>query len=124
MVDALRHVHGLVVPGGCVIVLHPIAEGVIEVDGEAFAVVPEPEWMERELAGAERGLAEVVRGGLLELEVETEFDLYYDFDAPEDLIDLRQELLEPHPELEARIRALPSPPRLRHRLVLRRLRRR
>jgi hypothetical protein len=121
-VHALRHVHGLVAPGGTLLDIHPVTEEHIEAAGKLVGVIPEPDWLTGDLPNSERALHEAITDGLYELEAETAYDVLQHFDHPDELIEAKSDLLEPHQALVEAVRRAPAPLRTRMRVVFRRLR--
>jgi hypothetical protein len=121
-VHALRHVHGLVVPGGTLVDMHPVTEEHVAGPGGPIGVICEPEWLTVELPNAEAALRSVVAEGLFELEAETEYDVLHHFVDADDLLGSRQELLEDQKALVGAIRAAGTPLVTRMHVVFRRLR--
>ena len=119
---ALRHVHGLLVPGGTLVDIHPVTEEQVESGAGIVGVIREPEWLTGDLPNSEAALRHAMGEGLYELEAETDYDVLHHFDEPHELIDLRRDLLEAQDELAAAIRSAPSPLVTRMRVVFRRLR--
>ena len=60
---ALRHVHGLVVPDGALVDVHPVTEERVETQTGVIGVIEEPEWTTVELPNAEAALRQTVREG-------------------------------------------------------------
>jgi hypothetical protein len=121
-VNALRHVHQLLVPDGTLLDLHPVTEQQVEADGSVVGVIREPEFVTRHLPNAEAGLEQVVGEGLYVLETEVDFDVRQHFDTTEELVEKVTDLLADQPELARRIRGTSPPFVLREHVVLRRLR--
>jgi hypothetical protein len=121
-VHALRHVHGLLVPGGTLIDIHPLTEDHVEAGNGPVGIVREPEWLDVDLPNSEAALRQTIAEGLFELEVETEYDVLEHFDRADELIEAKQHVIEEQHELIAAIRAAPLPLRTRMRVVFRRLR--
>jgi hypothetical protein len=121
-VHALRHVHGLLVPEGTLLDVHPVGEERVEAGGEPLGVIAEPEWLDVDLPNSESALREVIAEGLYEREAETEYDVLQHFDDPGELIEAKSELLEAQQPLLEAIRAAPRPLVTRMRVVFRRLR--
>lgn len=119
---ALRHVHGLVVPGGTLVDVHPVTEEHVGAAVGEIGVIREPEWVTVELPNAEAALRQTVAEGLYEFESETEYDVLQHFDEPDELIEAKSDLLEEQKTLVAAIRAAPPPLVTRMRVVFRRLR--
>jgi hypothetical protein len=120
-VHALRHVHGLVVPGGTLVDIHPVREEQVEADGNLVGVIREPEWLTVDLPNSEAALQQTIAEGLYVLGAQTEYDVLQHFDDPDELIDAKQDLLETQHELVEAIRAAPVPLVTRMRVVFRRL---
>jgi hypothetical protein len=121
-VNALRHVHSLLVPSGTLVDVHPVTEEQVETRSAVVGVIREPEWIEVELPNAEAALREMVAEGLYELEAESEYDVLQHFDEAIDLIDAKADLLEGQDELVAAIESAEPPLFTRMHVVLRRLR--
>jgi hypothetical protein len=121
-VHALRHVHGLVVPNGALVDVHPVSEERVASQAGAIGVIEEPEWMNVELPNAEAALRQTVREGLYALEEEREYDVLTHFDSSAELIEQKRDLLESQPALTARIEAATPPFVTSMHVVLRRLR--
>jgi hypothetical protein len=121
-VHALRHVHGLLVPGGTLVDLLPLNEERVEAAGGALGVIEEREWLRVDLPNAEARLRDVIRDGLFALEAEEEFELLQHFDTADELVEAKSDLLEEQPVLVREIRAATPPFFTREDFVLRRLR--
>jgi hypothetical protein len=121
-VHALRHVHGLLVPGGRLVDVHPVTEEVVEAGGEDVGVIREPEWFTVDLPNSESALRQTIAEGLYELEAETEYDVWQHFDDADELIDAKSDLLEAQQTLVDSIRRAPPPLTTRMHVVFRRLR--
>jgi len=121
-VNALRHVHQLLVPDGTLLDLHPVTEQQVEAEGRVVGVIEEPEWVDRHLPNAEAGLQQVIGEGLYDLETEVDFDVLQHFDTTEELVEKAADLLADQPALARRIRRTSPPFVLREHVVLRRLR--
>jgi len=121
-VHALRHVHGLVVPDGTLVDVHPVTEERVETPKGEIGVIAEPEWLGVELPNAEAGLRQSVREGLYLLEAEREYDVLTYFESSAELIEEKRDLLEGQPTLTARIEAAAPPFVTSMHVVLRRLR--
>jgi hypothetical protein len=121
-VHALRHVHGLLVPGGILVDMHPVTEEQVGSGRTVVGVIPEPEWLHGDLPNSESALRRTVDEGLYALEAETDYDVLHHFDEPAELIELRQDLLEGQEALAAAIRSASPPLVTRMRVVFRRLR--
>lgn len=119
---ALRHVHKLVVPGGTLVDIHPVTEEQVESGETIVGVIPEPEWLNGDLPNSEAALRRTMDEGLYELEAETSYDVLYHFDEADDLIELREDLLESQAALTAAITSAPPPLVTRMQVVFRRLR--
>jgi hypothetical protein len=122
-VHALRHVHRLLVPGGTLVDIHPVAEEQVEAAGEPVGVIREPEWLTVDLPNSESALGQAIEEGLYEQEAETEYDVLQHFDDADELLDAKSDLLESQPALVGAIRAAPHPLLTRMPVVFRRLRR-
>jgi len=120
-VHALRHVHKLLVLGGTVVDLHPVAEEQVEAAGGRVGVIEEPDWISVDLPNAEARLEEAIQDGLYTLEAEVEFELLQHFDEVEELLAAKEDELAAQPALVRRIRAATPPLITRQRFVLRRL---
>jgi len=121
-VHALRHVHGLLVPGGMLLDIHPVTEERVEVAGQNVGVIREPEWLTVDLPNSEAALRQATAEGLYELQAETEYDVLQHFDHADELIEAKTDLLEGQQALVDRIRAAPPPLTTRMHVVFRRLR--
>jgi hypothetical protein len=121
-VHALRHVHGLVVPGGTLVDIHPVTEEHVAGAHGPVGVIREPEWVTVDLPNAEASLRSVIEEGLLELEVETDYDVLHHFADADELVEARRELLEEQHALVRAIRAAGTPLVTRMHVVFRRLR--
>jgi hypothetical protein len=121
-VHALRHVHGLVVPNGRLVDVHPVSEERVASSAGPIGVIEEPEWTNVELPNAEAALRQAVREGLYALEAEREYDVLTYFESSVELIDEKRDLLESQPALTARIEAATPPLVTSMHVVLRRLR--
>ena len=119
---ALRHVHQLLVPGGALLDLHPVAEEHVEAGGRTIGVIEEPQFVQRDLPNAEACLRDAIRDGLYVLEAETEFDFLEHFDDAAELIEKNEGDLASQRALVRRIRAATPPFVTRAHVVLRRLR--
>jgi hypothetical protein len=121
-VNALRHVHSLLVPGGTLVDAHPVTEDRVETDDGVVGTIREPDWVNVDLPNAEEGVRRVVADGLFALEAEMAYDVLQHFDDPEELIEKTGERLEGQDALVAAMRATQRPLRTRCRVVMRRLR--
>jgi hypothetical protein len=121
-VHALRNVHTLVVHGGTLIDLHPLTEEQIESAEGVIGTIEEPEWISETLPNAEASLREAIGARLYALEEEIEFDLRQHFDAVEDLLEAKRDLLDAQPRLVRRIHTAVPPLFTREHYVGRRLR--
>jgi hypothetical protein len=121
-VNALRHVHTLLAPGGTLVDVHPVSQEQVETDDGVVGTIEEPRWVEVDLPNAESGVRQVVDEGLYVLEAETEYDVLQHFDDAEELIDVKHDIIEGQDRLIAAIRAAQLPLRSRMRVVMRRLR--
>ena len=122
VVHALRHVHGLVVPNGVLVDVHPVTEERVGTRSGPIGVIEEPEWIDVELPNAEAALRRTQREGLFALEAEREYDVLTYFDSRAELIAEKRDLLESQPALTARIEAAAPPFVTSMHVVLRRLR--
>ena len=120
--NALRHVHTLLAPGGTLVDVHPVTQEQVETDDRVVGTIEEPSWVEVDLPNAESGVREVVDEGLYVVEAETEYDVLQHFDDAEELIDVKQDIIEGQDRLIAAIRSVQPPLRSRMRVVMRRLR--
>ena len=120
--NALRHVHTLLVPGGTLVDVHPVTEERVETHDGVVGVIAEPDWVDVDLPNSEAGLRMVVEEGLYELELETGYDVLQHFDTAQELIEAKEDLLEGQEALAAAIRSAPPPLVTRMRVVMRRLR--
>jgi hypothetical protein len=121
-VNALRHVHTLLAPGGTLVDVHPVSQEQVETDDGVVGTIEEPDWVEIDLPNAEAGVPQVVDEGLYVLEAETEYDVLQHFDDAEELIDVKHDIIEGQDQLIAAIRSAQLPLRSRMRVVMRRLR--
>jgi hypothetical protein len=121
-VNALRHVHTLLAPGGTLVDVHPVSQEQVETDDGVVGTIEEPSWVEVDLPNAESGVRQVVDEGLYVLEAETEYDVLQHFDDAEELIDVKHDIIGGQDRLIAAIRAAQLPLRSRMRVVMRRLR--
>jgi hypothetical protein len=121
-VHALRHVRGLVIPGGILVDIHPVTEERVEARNGPVGVIREPEWLNVELPNSEAALRQTIAEGLFELEVEKEYDVLEHFDHADELIEAKQDVIEEQLELIAAVHAAPPPLVTRMRVVFRRLR--
>ena len=121
--NALRHVHTLLAPGGTLVDVHPVTEEQVEASGGVVGVIEEQDWVAGDLPNAEEGVRRVVEEGLYELEAERDYDVLQHFDEAEELIEAKRDLLEGQDALVAAIRAAPTPLQSRMHVVMRRLRR-
>ena len=119
---ALRHVHGLLIPGGTLVDLHPLDEERLEAAGRPLGVIEETEWVSVDLPNSEVRLRDVLREGLYTLEAEAEFELLQHFDDADDLLEAKADLVEEQEALVRKIRAATPPFVTREDFVLRRLR--
>ena len=119
---ALCHVHGLVVPNGALVDVHPVTEERVETGAGVIGVIEEPEWTTVELPNAEAALRQSVREGLYALEAERDYDVLTYFDSSAELIEEKRDLLEGQAALTARIEAATPPFVTRMHVMLRRLR--
>lgn len=120
--NALRHVHTLLAPGGTLVDVHPVSQEQVETDDGVVGTIEEPSWVEVDLPNAESGVRQVIAEGLYVLEAETEYDVLQHFDDPEELIEVKHDIIEGQDRLIAAIRAAQLPLRSRMRVVMRRLR--
>jgi hypothetical protein len=120
-VNALRHVHTLLVPDGELVDVHPVSEEQVETDGAVLGTIEEPDWVTVDLPNAESGLRQVVDEGLYALEAETEYDVLEHFDDAEDLIEAKHDIIEGQDRLIGAIRSAQPPLRSRMHVVMRRL---
>jgi hypothetical protein len=120
-VHALRHVHGLLVPGGALVDLHPVNEERVEAAGRELGVIEEPEWLGVDLPNSEARVRDAIDDGLYDLEAELAFELLQHFDEAEELIEAKREPLDAEPEFVEHIRATAPPFITREDFVLRRL---
>jgi hypothetical protein len=121
-VNALRHVHRLVVPGGTLVDMHPVTEEQVETAQGVVGVIREPEWLDVELPNSEAGLRSTIDQGLFELEAEAQYDVLQHFDLPDELIEAKSDIVEGQVALVDAIRAAPPPLATRMHVVFRRLR--
>jgi hypothetical protein len=121
-VHALRHVHQLLVQGGTMVDLHPLAEERVEAGGRTIGLIQDPAWLSLDLPNAEACLADAISAGLYTPDAEIEFDLLQHFDKASDLLAAREEILAEQPDLVHRIRNVTPPLVTREHCVLRRLR--
>lgn len=76
MVDALRRVHGMLAPHGCVIDIHPTADrSIIEIAGRRIGFVDGGDAPARH-AAADAAVATAVADGLFAIERSEQFDFY------------------------------------------------
>ena len=120
--NALRHVHELLVPGGVLVDAHPVTQEHVETDDGAVGTIEEPDWLMVDLPNAESGMRKVVDEGLYALEAETDYDVLQHFDDAEELIEEKHDVIEGQAALVAAIRGAHPPLRTRTRIVMRRLR--
>jgi hypothetical protein len=118
----LRHVHTLLAQGGTLVDVHPVSLEQVETDDGVVGTIEEPSWVEVDLPNAELGVRQVIAEGLYVLEAETEYDVLQHFDDPEELIEVKRDIIEGQDRLIAAIRAAQLPLRSRMRVVMRRLR--
>jgi hypothetical protein len=121
-VNALRHVHALLAPGGTLVDVHPVTEEQVETNEGIVGTIEEPDWVEVDLPNAETGLRQVVEEGLYAFEAETRYDVLQHFDHAEELIEAKRDLLDGQDALVAAMRAAEPPLRTRTRVSMRRLR--
>lgn len=119
---ALRHVHGLLIPGGTLVDIHPVTEEHVDAGSCRIGVILEPDWRTIDLPNSEAALRDTMSDGLYELEDETEYDVLQHFDRPEELVEAKKDILEGQDALVAAIHAAPTPLATRMRVVFRRLR--
>ena len=119
---ALRHVHGLLAPGGTLVDVHPISEEQVETAEEVVGTIREPDWLHGDLPNSEAALRAVVADGLYEIQAETDYDVLQHFDVADELLDAKHDILEGQDALVRSIRKAPPPLHTRMRVVLRRLR--
>lgn len=120
---ALRHVHGVLVPGGTLVDLHPVVEEQLETSaGAVIGVIPEPAFVSTDLPNAEARLRDAIRDGLFAFETRVEFDVLQHFDRVKDLLEAKKPKLDGEAALLSRIRAAPFPLLAREHVVLQRLR--
>lgn len=87
MVDALRRVHRMLAPHGCVIDIHPTADrSVIEVAGRPLGAVDGGDAPARH-AAADGAAAAAVADGLFAIEHSEQFDFYTHAESIEELRD-------------------------------------
>ena len=120
--NALRHVHTLLAPGGTLVDVHPVSQEQVVTDDGVVGTIEEPSWVEVDLPNAELGVRQVIAERLYVLEAETEYDVLQHFDDPEELIEVKHDIIEGQDRLIAAIRAAQLPLRSRMRVVMRRLR--
>lgn len=120
--NALCHVHRLLVPDGTMLDLHPVTEQQVEAEERIVGVVREPEFVDRDLPNAEAGVEHVIAESLYALEAEVDFDVLQHFDTAQDLLEKEADHLATQQELARTIRRTPPPLYLREHVVLRRLR--
>ena len=120
--NALRHVHTLLAPGGTLVDVHPVSQEQVETDDGVVGTIEEPSWVEVDLPNAESGVRQVIAERLYVLEAETEYDVLQHFDDPEELIEVKHDIIEGQDRLIAAIRSAQLPLRSRKRVVMRRLR--
>ena len=120
--NALRHVHELLVPGGTMLDLHPLTEQQVEAGERIVGVIREPEFVDRDLPNAEAAVEQVIGEGLYEIETDIDFDVLQHFDTAQDLLDKEAHHLATQQELVEVIRITRPPLFLREHVVLRRLR--
>jgi hypothetical protein len=121
-VNALRHAHTLLIPGGTLVDAHPVTEERVESTTAVIGTIAEPEWLGVDLPNSEDGLRQVVREGLFTLEAEFTYDVVEHFDETTDLLELKNDVLEGQQELIAAIQAASPPLRAHFSVVARRLR--
>jgi hypothetical protein len=102
--------------------LHPVTEEQVESADGPVGVIAEPEFAEIDLPNAEARLREAVEAGLFAQEAETQFDFLKYYDAADELLEAKQDLLAGQETLVRRIGAARPPLALREHVVLRRLR--
>ena len=120
--NALRHVHSLLMVGSTLVDAHPVSEERVESREGVVGTISEPEWLGVDLPNAEDGLRQVVREGLFTLEAETAYDVMEHFDEARDLLEAKQDVLEGQHELIAAIRVASPPLRSHFRVTAQRLR--
>jgi hypothetical protein len=108
VVNALRHVHPLLVPGGTLLDLHPVTEMRIASGDTIIGTIPEPDFATT-LANVDGALERVVGDGLYTLEAASELDVLQHFETGADLLEHQAEELRGERALVERIRAA-SPP--------------
>lgn len=119
--NALRHVHTLLVPGGTLLDLHPVTEMQIAAQGAIVGVIPEPDFAST-LASVDAAVEQVVGAGLYTLEADDELDVRQHFDTSDDLLEHKAEDLRDEHVLVERIRASTPPFVASEHAVLRRFR--
>ena len=120
--NALRHVHVLLVPGGTLVDAHPVTEEQVETDDGVVGTIEEPDWVAVDLPTAEEGVRQVVEEGLYAFEAEKSYDVLQHFNDAEELLEAKRDVLEGQDTLIAAIRAAQPPLRTRMGVVMRRLR--
>ena len=87
MVDALRRIHGSLVPGGVLLDMRPgPADSVVIAGGEAVGCLDESEF-QREAKETDAGLLATVREGLFSFEDEVYFDVVHSFESARLLVE-------------------------------------
>lgn len=119
--NALRHAHTLLTPGGTLVDVHPVSEERVESAKGIVGTIAEPEWLRVDLPNSEDGLRQVVREGLFTLEAEVAYDVLEHFDEATELLDAKYDTLDGQHELISAIHAAPPPLRTHFRVTARRL---
>jgi len=121
-VNALRHVHTLLMPGGTLVDAHPVTEERVESAHGVVGTISEPVWLGVDLPNTEEGLRQVVTDGLFTLEAELAYDVVEHFDEATDLLEAKRDTLEGQHGLIAAIQAASLPLSTHFRVTARRLR--
>ena len=77
--NALRHVHSLLVPRGTLVDAHPVTEERVEAAEGIVGTIEEPDWVAVDLPTAEAGVRRVVEESLYAFEAETSYDVLQHF---------------------------------------------
>lgn len=120
--NALRHAHTLLAPGGTLLDAHPVTEERVESAQGIVGTIAEPEWRNVDLPNSEDGLRQVVREGLFTLEAEVSYDVLEHFDDATELVESKHDTIDGQHELINAIRAATPPLRTNFRVTARRLR--
>jgi hypothetical protein len=121
-VNALRHAHTLLAPGGTLVDAHPVTEERVESARGIVGTIAEPDWRNVDLPNSEDGLRQVVREGLFTLEAEVSYVVLEHFDDATELVASKHDTIDGQHELISAIRAATPPLRTHFSVTARRLR--